>query len=140
MVFPVVGVKVVLNDGAYHAVDSSDMAFEIAARSAFKGAYLQASPLILEPFMKVEIDTPKEFQGNILGDLNSRRGVIMGTTEEESFCKITAEVPLSEMFGYVGNLRSMSQGKAEFTMEFAKYSPVPKSLASDLIKEYEKNK
>ena len=138
--FPVVGVKVTLEDGAYHAVDSSDMAFEIAARSAFKEAYLQASPSILEPYMKVEIDTPKEFQGNVLGDLNSRRGVIIGTTEEDNFCKITAEVPLSEMFGYVGNLRSMSQGKAEFTMEFAKYSPIPKSLANDLIKEYEKNK
>ena len=136
--FPIVGINVILEDGSHHPVDSSDMAFEAAGRGAFREVYNQAAPTILEPFMKVEVDTPEEFQGSILGDLNSRRGMIVGTADEGKFCKIMAEVPLSEMFGYVGSLRSMTQGKAEFTMEFCRYSPVPKNISEELIKIYQK--
>ena len=138
--FPIVGINVFLLDGSHHSVDSSDMAFEAAGRGAFKEVYPQAKPAILEPFMKVDIDTPEEFQGSILGDLNSRRGIIVGTVDEDKFCRISAEVPLAEMFGYVGDLRSMTQGKAEFTMEFSKYSPVPKNLSEELIKKYQNQK
>ncbi|MCH2206434.1 MAG: elongation factor G [Lentisphaerales bacterium] len=138
--FPVVGIKILLEDGSYHAVDSSDMAFQQAARGAFREAYAQAKPSILEPIMKVEIQTPTEFQGTVMGNLNSRRGIIVGTTEDVAQTTIVADVPLSEMFGYVGELRSMTQGKAEFTMEFSKYTTVPKSLSDQLIKEYEESK
>ncbi|MCM8535646.1 MAG: elongation factor G [Lentisphaeraceae bacterium] len=138
--FPVVGIKIVLEDGSYHAVDSSDMAFQQAARGAFREAYAQAKPSILEPIMNVEIQTPTEFQGTVMGNLNSRRGIIVGTTEDVAQTTIVADVPLSEMFGYVGELRSMTQGKAEFTMEFSKYTTVPKSMSDKLIKEYEESK
>ena len=138
--FPVVGIKILLEDGSYHAVDSSDMAFQQAARGAFREAYAKAQPSVLEPVMKVEIQTPTEFQGTVMGNLNSRRGIITGTTEDVAQTTVTADVPLSEMFGYVGELRSMTQGKAEFTMEFSKYATVPKSLSDQLIKEYEESK
>ena len=138
--FPVVGIKILLEDGSYHAVDSSDMAFQQAARGAFREAYAQAKPSILEQIMKVEIQTPTEFQGTVMGNLNSRRGIIVGTTEDVAQTTIVADVPLSEMFGYVGELRSMTQGKAEFTMEISKYTTVPKSLSDQLIKEYEESK
>jgi elongation factor G len=134
--FPVVNVKVDLQDGAYHNVDSDDISFQLAARGAFREAYQKANPIILEPVMKVDIETPTEFQGTVMGNLNSRRGIITGTTEDEQFCKINAEVPLSEMFGYVGELRSMTQGKAEYTMEFAKYNKVPKNIHDSLVKEF----
>jgi elongation factor G len=130
--FPIVNIRMTLQDGAYHDVDSSDMAFNLAAIGAFRQAYAKASPVILEPLMKVEIETPTEFTGTIMGNLSSRRGIIVGSVEEEKFSTLTAEVPLSEMFGYVGDLRSMSQGKAEYTMEFAKYAPVPRNIAEDL--------
>ena len=135
--FPIVGIEVELHDGAYHAVDSSDMAFQLASRMAFRQAYDKAKPAILEPIMKVDIETPTEFQGGVMGDLNSRRGIILGTNEDDQFSYVTAEVPLSEMFGYVGDLRSMTQGKAGYTMEFAKYGPVPKSISDELIKEHQ---
>jgi elongation factor G len=137
--FPVVGIKIVLEDGSYHAVDSSDMAFQQAARGAFREAYALAKPSILEPIMNVEIVTPTEFQGTVMGNLNSRRGIITGTTEDVASTTINSDVPLSEMFGYVGELRSMTQGKAEFTMEFNKYTTVPKSMSDKLIKEYEES-
>ena len=134
--FPIVRLRVGINDGATHQVDSSDNAFQIAARMAFRETYPKAKPQILEPIMKVQIDTPTEFQGTIMGNLNGRRGVILGTTEDMAYTRIDVEVPLSEMFGYATELRSMSQGKAEFTMEFAKYEPVPRSVSEELQKKY----
>ncbi len=134
--FPVVGIEMEVQDGAFHPVDSSDMAFQICARMAFREAFAKAGPQILEPIMKVEIATPTEFQGNVVGNVSQRRGSITGTSEEMGTTTITAEVPLSEMFGYATDLRSMTQGKAEFTMEFAKYAPVPKNIQEELIKKY----
>jgi elongation factor G len=134
--FPIIGVRCVINDGSYHDVDSSDMAFQLGARYGFRQGYAKAKPIVLEPIMKVEVDGPVEFQGAILGSLNQRRGIIMGTTEEDNYCRIEAEVPLGEMFGYSTVLRSATQGKAEFSMEFAKYSPVPRQIADELTKKY----
>jgi len=134
--FPIVRIRVGINDGATHQVDSSDNAFQIAARMAFRETYPKAKPQILEPIMKVQIDTPTEFQGTIMGNLNGRRGVILGTTEDLAYTRIDVEVPLSEMFGYATELRSMSQGKAEFTMEFSKYEAVPRSVGEELQKKY----
>lgn len=134
--FPVVNVAFTINDGAAHAVDSSDMAFQAAARGAFREVYARAKPQILEPVMQVSVEGPSEFQGNIIGTINKRRGMITGTTEEEGFCRIEAEVPLSEMFGYSTTLRSGTQGKAEFSMEFSKYQPVPRSVEEELREKY----
>lgn len=137
--FPVVGVSVTLNDGQFHAVDSSDMAFQLAAIGAFREVYEKAKPVILEPVMKVTVEGPSEFQGNILGSINQRRGIITNTGGAEdgsAFCQVEAEVPLSEMFGYSTDLRSMSQGKAEFSMEFSKYARVPASVTEELKKKY----
>ncbi len=135
--FPVVNVKACINDGDNHAVDSSDMAFRIAARAAFRKAYKTAKPVILEPIMKVEVECPEEFSGTVLGGISQRRGVITGSRTRQGYAIISSEVPLSEMFGYSNDLRSGTQGKAEFSMEFEKYSPVPKQIQEDLIKEYE---
>ena len=134
--FPVVNVQAGINDGMAHAVDSSDMAFRIAARAAFKESYMQAKPVVLEPIMKVVVEAPEEFQGNCLGGLNKRRGMIVGSSTNHGFSVIEAEVPLSEMFGYSNELRSGTQGKGEFSMEFAKYAAVPRSVQDDLVKEY----
>ncbi|WP_407443207.1 elongation factor G [Fibrobacter sp.] len=134
--FPVVGIEMEVQDGAFHPVDSSDMAFQICARMAFREAFEKAGAQILEPIMKVEIATPTEFQGNVVGNVSQRRGAITGTNEEQGTTTILAEVPLSEMFGYATDLRSMTQGKAEFTMEFCKYSPVPRNIQEELIKKY----
>jgi len=138
--FPVVNVKACINDGQHHPVDSSDMAFRIASRSAFREAYNKAAPVILEPVMKVEVETPEEFAGTVLGTLNKRRGMIIGSQSQMGIAVIEAEVPLSEMFGYSNDLRSSTQGKAEFSMEFAKYSPVPRGVQDDLIREYEEKR
>ncbi|TMA32249.1 MAG: elongation factor G, partial [Deltaproteobacteria bacterium] len=134
--FPVTGVRVVVNDGQSHSVDSSDMAFQIAGRKAFREAYPKAKPVVLEPVMKLEVESPNEFQGAILKTVMQRRGTIVGTTEEDGFCRLEAEVPLSEMFGYATDLRSCTQGKAEFTMEFARYVRVPGAIQEELKKEY----
>jgi elongation factor G len=134
--FPIVGVRAVINDGAYHDVDSSDMAFQIGARYGFRQGFSKASPIILEPIMKVEVDGPVEFQGAILGGLNQRRGMILATTEQDAYCKIEAEVPLADMFGYSTVLRSSTQGKAEFSMEFSRYAPVPRNVSEELLKKY----
>jgi elongation factor G len=134
--FPIVNVKCVVNDGASHAVDSSDIAFQLAAIGGFKEAYEKARPAILEPIMKVEVEGPTEFQGNIFGSINQRRGLITSSSEDGHFCKVEAEVPLSEMFGYSTVIRSLSQGKAEFTMEFLKYSKVPTNVSDELKKQY----
>jgi elongation factor G len=138
--FPIVGVKMVLEDGQSHAVDSSDMAFQAAALGAFREAYNKAKPVILEPIMKVSVEGPTEFQGNIFGSINQRRGIIVASVEDGNFCRVEAEVPLSEMFGYSTILRSLTQGKAEYTMEFEKYGRLPSSLADELRKEFEEKK
>jgi len=137
---PITGVKAVVNDGSSHAVDSSDIAFQSAALSAFREAYAKAGPVIMEPIMKVAVEGPSEFQGAVMGSLNQRRGMIVGTFEEGDFTVIEAEVPLSEMFGYSTTLRSLTQGKAEFTMEFAANKQVPKSIAEELIAAFQKEK
>ncbi|MBU4117400.1 MAG: elongation factor G [Proteobacteria bacterium] len=134
----VTGVRCTITDGASHAVDSSDIAFQLAAQGGFKEAYMKAKPMIMEPIMKVAAEGPSEFQGSIMGSLNQRRGIIIGTNEEEAYTVIEAEVPLSEMFGYSTDLRSLTQGKAEFTMEFATYRQVPKSVAEELIAKAQK--
>jgi elongation factor G len=138
--FPIVGVTCTINDGNSHPVDSSDIAFQLAAIGGFWQAYEKAKPEILEPIMKVSVEGPIEFQGNILATINQRRGIIVSSTEETSFCRVDAEVPLSEMFGYSTALRSCTQGKAEFTMEFLKYGKVPGSIAEKLKKEFQEKK
>jgi elongation factor G len=134
MEFPVTGIKVVIDDGASHPVDSSDMAFQAAARGAFRQAYPGAKPVIHEPIMKVSVESPSQFQGTVMGSLNQRRGMIVGSQEEGVMCVIDARVPLAEMFGYSTVLRSLSQGQAQFTMEFATYKQVPQSIAEELLK------
>lgn len=138
--FPVVNVKVRLQDGAFHEVDSSEMAFRICAMAAFREVYPKAKPVILEPMMKVEVETPEEFQGTVLGGLNQRRGMIQGSETDNNISVITAEVPLSEMFGYANDLRSSTQGKATFSMEFSKYAPVPKQKQDELMKKYQEER
>jgi elongation factor G len=138
--FPVVNVRCVINDGQSHPVDSSDIAFQSAAIGAFREAYSKAKPCILEPIMKVAVEGPTEFQGNIYASINQRRGIILSSTEDGSFSRVEAEVPLSEMFGYSTVLRSLTQGKAEFTMEFDKYGKVPQSISDELIKEAEEKR
>ena len=134
--FPVTGFRVVINDGAAHSVDSSDNAFQAAARGAFRAVYSSARPQILEPIMKVSVEGPLEFQGAFVRTVMQRRGVIIGTTEEAGFVRVDTEVPLAEMFGYSTDLRSSTQGKGEFTMEFAKYAPVPAEVHKELVEKY----
>jgi len=140
MEFPVNGIKVVINDGASHAVDSSDMAFMAAARGAFREGYFKAGPVIHEPIMKVVVETPSEFQGAVMGLLNQRRGIIVGSQDEGPMCVVEARVPLAEMFGFSTVLRSSTQGKAQFTMELGSYKQVPKSIAEELAKKAETKK
>ena len=138
--FPVVGVRVVINDGASHAVDSSDMAFQSAAIGAFRAVYGAAKPVVLEPIMKVVVESPTEYQGNVFASINQRRGIIISASEEGANCVVEAEVPLSEMFGYSTVLRSTSQGKAEFSMEFLKYGKVPNAIAEELMRLYQEKR
>lgn len=133
--FPITGVKVVIDDGAAHSVDSSDMAFQAAARGAFLDAYAKATPVIHEPIMKVVVETPTEFQGAIMGLLNQRRGMIVGSQDEGHMTVIEAQVPLAEMFGFSTVLRSSSQGQAQFTMEFSLYKQVPQSISEKIVEE-----
>ncbi|MFP6655133.1 MAG: elongation factor G, partial [Myxococcota bacterium] len=135
--FPVIGMKILINDGRSHSVDSSEMAFQAAARGAFREFYGRAKPQILEPIMKLSVEGPTEFQGSILKTIMQRRGQIMGSSEDDGFSTVDAEVPLSEMFGYATDLRSMTQGKAEFSMEFEKYAPVPAETQIELKKQFE---
>ena len=134
--FPMLGVKAILTDGAYHDVDSSVLAFEIAARAAFREGAQKAGAQLLEPIMKVEVVTPEDYMGDIIGDLNSRRGQIAGTESRNIDQVITAMVPLANMFGYVNTLRSMSQGRAQYTMIFDHYEPVPQAVAQEIQKKY----
>ncbi len=130
--FPVVDIKIEINDGASHAVDSSEIAFEAAARGAFVSAYHKAGPIIHEPIMKVTVETPPEFQGGAMKLLNQRRGIIVGSQDEGVYCCIEAQVPLAEMFGFSNVLRSSTQGQAQFTMEFLAYQQVPAAVADEI--------
>ena len=134
---PVVGVKVALEDGSTHSVDSSEMAFKTASKAAIRDALGKCGVTILEPVMKLETSAPEEFQGVVIGQINQRRGVVLNTALDNGYVVVEADVPLKDMFGYSSDLRSVTQGKGEFTMEFAKYSPVPKSIQEEIIKEYE---
>jgi elongation factor G len=137
---PIVGVRMVVDDGASHAVDSSDLAFHQAAIGAFRDAYSRAKPEILEPIMRLTVEGPTEYQGNIFSSINQRRGLISASSEDATFCRIEADVPLAEMFGYSTALRSLTQGKAEYTMEFARYARVPSGIAERLKEEYRERK
>ena len=138
--YPVIRVKMILEDGTSHAVDSSDLAFQIAAREAFKQAYLQSSPAILEPIMRVEVEVPGEHQGPVVGDLVSRRGLIAGTDVRDDVTVIQAEVPLAAMFGYATELRSATQGRGTFSMEFAGYRPAPRDVQEEIIEKAHREK
>jgi elongation factor G len=132
--FPMVDCKATLYDGSYHEVDSSEMAFKIAGSMAFKNAAQIASPVLLEPIMKVEVVTPEDYMGDVMGDLNRRRGILQGMDDSPSGKLINAHVPLSEMFGYSTDLRSQSQGRATYTMEFDHYAEAPNSVSEEIIK------
>ena len=140
MGFPVTGIKIVINDGASHSVDSSEMAFQAAARGAFLEGYARAGAVIHEPIMKVVVETPAEFQGSVMGLLNQRRGMIISCQDEGTLCAIEAQVPLAEMFGFSTVLRSSTQGRAQFTMEFVKYKQAPQSIVEELIEQAAKEK
>jgi elongation factor G len=132
--YPVVDVKVRLIDGSYHDVDSSEMAFKIAASMAFKEGFRKADPVLLEPIMKIEVVTPEDYMGDVMGDLSRRRGVLRGQEDTPSGKVIDATVPLGEMFGYATSLRSQTQGRATFTMEFEHYAEAPNNVAEQVIK------
>ena len=131
--YPLVGLKATLLDGGYHDVDSSEMAFKIAGSMALKLAVEKADPMILEPIMRVEVTMPEEFMGDVIGDLNSRRGHIEGMDNRSGTQVVRAMVPLSSMFGYVTDLRSMTQGRASSSMEFAHYAELPRNIADELV-------
>jgi elongation factor G len=132
--FPVVDVKVTIFDGSYHDVDSSEMAFKIAGSMGFKEGAKKAKPVLLEPIMKVEVVTPEDYMGDVMGDLSSRRGMVQGMDDSPSGKVVRAEVPLAQMFGYATDLRSATQGRATYSMEFAKYNEVPANIAEAIIK------
>jgi elongation factor G len=131
--YPMVDVRVTLTDGAFHEVDSSELAFKIAGSMAFKKAANHADPVLLEPIMEVEVRTPEVYMGEVIGDLNSRRGQIQSMEERAGNRAIKAHVPLSEMFGYVGDLRSRTQGRADYSMQFNSYAEVPPSIAKEIV-------
>ena len=134
--YPVVDVKATLLDGSYHEVDSSEMAFRIAASKAFRDAMKKTSPILLEPVMEVEVVAPDEYMGEVIGDLNSRRGKVSSVDLRNKNRIIKCEVPLSEMFGYATDLRSKTQGRATFSMQFSKYDPIPGRIADEIINRY----
>jgi len=134
--FPVIDVKVTLIDGAYHEVDSSALAFEIASRAAFREALQKGRSVLLEPIMKVEVVTPEDYTGSVIGDLNSRRGQIQGQDMRGNANVVNAMVPLMNMFGYVNQLRSMSQGRATFTMQFDHYAEAPSNVSAEVQKKF----
>ncbi|MGZ3688090.1 MAG: elongation factor G [Bdellovibrionota bacterium] len=138
--FPIVGTRVTINDGSYHDVDSSEQAFKTAALMGFREAYEKAGPVVLEPIMKLETQAPEEFQGSVMGQINQRRGIIVNSGTNEGYAIIEAEVPLNEMFGYSTDLRSATQGKGEFTMEFLKYSAVPRNVQDEMVKKYQEKR
>jgi elongation factor G len=132
--FPLVGIKATLLDGAAHDVDSSEMAFKIAGSMILKEAVRKADPVLLEPVMAVEVRTPEDYMGDVIGDINSRRGMIQSMEDATGVKVIRAQVPLSEMFGYVGDLRSKTQGRAVYSMQFDSYAEVPRNVADEIIK------
>jgi len=135
--YPVVGVKAVLYDGSYHDVDSDELSFKMAGSIGFRKGFLAADPVLLEPIMKVEVETPEDYMGDIMGDLNRRRGMVQGMDDLPGGGKaIKAEVPLSDMFGYATDMRSMSQGRATFSMEFSRYAETPKNVAEAIIAKF----
>lgn len=129
------GVRVAPFDGSYHDVDSSEVSFKVATYKAFKDAFMKAGPVILEPIMAVEVTTPDEYMGDIMGDLSSRRGMIQGQDQKGKAMVIKAKVPLSEMFGYSTQMRSMTQGRASYSMEFSNYERVPNNIANQIMDE-----
>jgi len=131
--YPLVNLRLTLLDGGYHEVDSSEMAFKVAGSMAMKEAARMASPVILEPMMSVEVITPEDYMGDVIGDLNSRRGQIQAMEERSGARVVKALVPLSEMFGYVGDLRSRTQGRANYSMVFDSYAEVPQNVAKEII-------
>jgi elongation factor G len=131
--FPTVDFRATLTDGSYHDVDSNALTFEIAAKACFREAARKAAPILLEPVMKVETVTPGDYLGDVIGDMNRRRGLIEDQLERGANIAVVAKVPLSEMFGYIGQLRSMTSGRASYTMEFSHYEPVPKTVADEVI-------
>jgi elongation factor G len=131
--YPVIDLKATLVDGSFHDVDSSEMAFKIAGSMAIREAVTQASPVLLEPIMKVEIEVPDDFMGNVIGDLNARRGHIENQETEQGIAKVTASVPLAEMFGYATDIRSKTQGRGIFSMEFSHYAEVPRNVAEAIV-------
>ena len=132
--YPMTNISVDLFDGSYHDVDSSEIAFKIASAKAFSAAAKQANPVILEPMMKVEVVVPHQYMGDVTGDISSKRGLVEGTEDRGMVLAINCVVPLSEMFGYINNLRSMTAGRGNFTMEFLRYDVVPRNVADDIIK------
>ncbi len=138
--FPVVRVRMTINDGAYHDVDSSDLAFKLCAMAAIREFYHKAAPVVLEPIMRLGVEAPEEFQGAVIGQINQRRGVILSTQTNNKYVAVESEVPLSEMFGYSTDLRSATQGKGEFSMEFSKYAPVPRNIQEELVKKYQEKR
>ena len=133
--YPCLDVKVTLLDGAYHSVDSSAIAFELAAKAAYRQSMPKAAPQILEPIMKVDVFAPEDYVGDVIGDLNRRRGMIRSQNAEATGARVKADVPLAEMFGYIGDLRTMTSGRGQFSMEFSHYLPCPKNIADEVIKE-----
>ncbi|MFC1653076.1 elongation factor G, partial [Planctomycetota bacterium] len=131
--YEIVGVKMCLDDGSSHAVDSSEMAFRIAGRDAFVEAFKKSRPCLMEPIMMVEVEMPSEYQGPVVGDLNSRRGIILETKARDTYCVARAEVPLANMFGYATIVRGLSKGMATFSMEMSRYAQVPVKLAEEII-------
>jgi elongation factor G len=131
--YPVIDLRATLVDGSYHDVDSSEMAFKIAGSMAIKEAVMKASPVLLEPMMKVEVEVPEDFLGSVIGDLNSRRGQIEGQSTEQGIAKIASKVPLAQMFGYATDIRSKTQGRGIFSMEFSHYEEVPRNVAETII-------
>jgi elongation factor G len=131
--YPVIDLRATLIDGSYHDVDSSEMAFKIAGSMAIKEAVMKAAPVLLEPMMKVEVEVPEDYIGNIIGDLNSRRGQIEGQDTDQGIAKVTAKVPLAEMFGYATDVRSKTQGRGTFSMEFSHYDEVPRNVAETIV-------
>lgn len=133
--YPIINVRVTAFDGSYHEVDSSEVAFRIASYTAFKKAFQEADPQLLEPIMDVEITTPDEYVGDVMGDISSRRGRIEGQQQKNNATIINVQVPLSEMFGYATNLRSLTQGRANYSMQFGSYEPVPTQVRDEIVKE-----
>ena len=131
--YPVVDVKGTVFDGSFHEVDSSEMAFKIAASMAFKDGFKKAQPVLLEPLMQVEVDTPEEYMGDVIGDLNSRRGMIQSMEADNGVQRVIAHVPLSEMFGYATDMRSKTQGRGQYVMEPDTYAEVPKNIAEKIM-------